>query len=71
LELPLSAVKRLRPQLPSSKQLCVLAWYLERQLFVIDPKLLLLLLLLLSPYTLAEDVLQKSKNPIMTLLQTT
>jgi hypothetical protein len=61
--------KRLRPQLPSSKQLCVLAWYLERQLFVTDPKLLLLLLL--SPYTLAEDVLQKSKNPIMTLLQTT
>jgi hypothetical protein len=39
----------------------VLAWYLERQLFVTDPKcLLLLLLLLLSPYTLAEDVLQKS-----------
>jgi len=37
----------------------VLASYLEGRLFVTDPKLLLLLLLL-SPYTLAEDVLQKS-----------
>ncbi len=36
----------------------MLAWYLERRLFVTDPKLLLLLSL--SPYTLAEDVLQKS-----------